>query len=239
MSSARYASHLALPQIGPEGQARLARAHVLLVGLGGIGAPAALYLAGAGIGRLTLADFDRVAETNLSRQLLYGPGDVGLRKTEVAARRLAEINPDCDIDTLEQRVTAAALVERAADVWIDTSDNYATRLACNEAALRLGQRWVMAAALRFEGQLAVFTQLGDEACYRCLYGDAAETLEDCAGAGVFAPAAGIMGLAGAAQAMALITGLEPVRGLHLFDATTLGWQALATRRRPDCPACGG
>lgn len=245
MENARYASHLALPQIGEKGQQALRRSHVVVIGLGGIGAPAALYLAGAGVGRLTLADFDRVAESNLPRQVLYRPGDEGRRKVAVAAERLAECNPDTRVTQIDRRVNADLLRESAsdADVWIDASDNYATRLACNEAALASSRPWIMAAAIRFEGQLACFrpdqAEPQDRPCYRCIYGQAAETLEDCAGAGVFSVAAGTMGLAAAGQAMALVCGLPVPLGLHLYDALSLSWHTLTTARQQGCPACSG
>ncbi|MDJ0654548.1 MAG: HesA/MoeB/ThiF family protein [Xanthomonadales bacterium] len=238
----RYQSHQALPEFGPVGQERLQSARVALLGLGGIGGPAAMYLAAAGVGRITLCDFDRVSESNLSRQILFTPSDLDRPKTEAAAERLSQLNPDVQLSTVDRRMNAESIADllKDQDLLIDASDNFATRLAANQACVDRRKPWVMSAAVRFEGQLAVFRpDQGDEPCYRCLYQATPDTLEDCAGAGVFSTAAGTLGLAAAGQAMSLLAGIPVTRGLHLFDAKTMTWTTLRGRRDPNCQVCVG
>ena len=236
----RYAAHLALPSIGADGQARIAAAHVAVIGLGGLGCPATLYLAAGGVGALTLCDFDRVSESNLTRQLLYGPDDVGQRKVEIAASALARLRPDLVLQTQTRRVGAeeALMIADRADLVLDASDNFATRLHINRACLAHRIPWVMGAAVRAEGQLMTFRpDLEDTPCYRCVYGDAPDQLEDCAGAGVFGPVTGIIGSAMAAHALTLLAGKEPDQRFMALDAGTWEWQGLRARRKPDCEDC--
>ncbi|MDX1570091.1 MAG: HesA/MoeB/ThiF family protein [Xanthomonadales bacterium] len=236
----RYAAHEALPAIGTEGQDRISASHVAVIGLGGLGCPATLYLAAGGIGRLTLCDFDRVAESNLSRQLLYGPDDVGQFKVDIAARSLLRLRPDLEIEREKQRVGAVEAQELAAgaDLVLDASDNFATRLHVNKACLQQRTPWVMGAAVRTEGQLMTFRpDLPDRPCYRCVYGDAPDQLEDCAGAGIFGPVTGIIGSAMAAHALTLLAGGDPGNRFMALDAATWEWQGLKSRRKPDCEDC--
>lgn len=237
----RFAAHRALPAIGAAGQARIAQARIVLVGLGGLGCAAAQYLASSGAGRLTLCDFDRVERSNLARQVLYGPADVGRRKTAAAADRLAALNPDVHLDTLEQRVDAEAARQLLLqhDLAIDASDNYGTRLAINQASLATGRPWVMGSCIRLEGQFAFFPGRGEAPCYRCIYGQAPETLEDCPGAGIFAPVAGVVGAAMAHAALLCVAGAPLAPGLQLLDAAGWNWRTVKARRQPNCPACGG
>ncbi|MEM9304668.1 MAG: HesA/MoeB/ThiF family protein [Pseudomonadota bacterium] len=233
---------VALPDFGPDAPARLAASRVLLVGAGGLGCPIAQYLVAAGIGALTLVDFDTVAAGNLGRQVLYSPKDVGQRKVDVARASLARQNPNVAITVRPERADAASLpgLLEDVDLAIDASDNFGTRLAMNDACLAAGQDWIMGAATRSEGQF-VFLPASDARapCYRCIYGEAADVLEDCAGGGVLGPVTGLVGSAVAALALQVLAGQVPRPALHLVDANGWEWRSLGVSRRVDCTACGG
>lgn len=237
----RDARHLALPQIGAEGQRRIAGGTVLLIGVGGIGCASAMYLASSGIGRLMLCDFDTVDETNLGRQILYGPGDTGELKSEVAASRLRKINPIVDFVSIPERLTGAALVDAVvqADVVLDGSDNFTTRFQVNDACVVSARRLITGAAIRLEGQLAVFgPDYSVSPCYRCLYIEADESLENCAGNGVLAPVPGVVGTIMAAETLKYLAGVDTAAPiLRLYDAAATEFRHLAIRKRSDCPAC--
>lgn len=239
---ARYARHLALPQLGPAAQSRLAAARVFVVGLGGLGSVASLYLAGAGVGELVVNDFDRVDATNLPRQLLFTPADVGAFKADVTAAKLRTANPGVDVTPLNQRLGAdelAAAVARC-DLVLDCTDNFATRVAVNAACVRARRPLVSGAAIRFEGQVAVFTSLGGEGpCYRCLYAEEDENLANCAGQGIFAPVAGTVGAVMAGEALKLLAGLTTgLRDrLWIHDGLAGDGRIIAIRRNPACLAC--
>jgi adenylyltransferase/sulfurtransferase len=238
----RYARHLALADVGADGQARIAAATILIVGLGGLGCPAAQYLAGAGVGRLILNDFDRVDRSNLPRQILFGDADIGELKVTAAARALARLNPAVAIETLPQRLDDAELAAAVAraDSVLDCTDNFATRLALNRAAVAAGRPLVSGAALRFEGQIAVFENRPGDPCYRCVYSEDDELLGDCAGNGVLAPVPGVIGCLMAVAALGLaVTGHSAQNGrLSLWDAVCGSWQTIALARDPACPVCG-
>jgi len=237
----RYSAHLPLAGIGESGQARIRDSHVALVGVGGLGCAAAQYLVSSGIGELTLCDFDRVAESNLSRQILYRAADLGRAKVEVAAEVLQALNPETNIDTRAKRMTGSNMHSLFAecDFVIDASDNYGTRLAVNCSTLSLKIPWLMASCIRLEGQLMLLRpDLPAQPCYRCAYGEAPETLEDCPGAGIFAPVAGITGISAAHFALACLAGLPVPQGLHLFDATHWNWQSLKINKNSACEDCG-
>jgi adenylyltransferase/sulfurtransferase len=240
--SKRYARQIALADVGAEGQAKLGRARMLVVGLGGLGCPAALYLATSGVGRLVLNDFDTVDETNLPRQILYGPGDVGAPKVEAAKRRLAVLNPEIEIVCMPERLDAAALDAAVAgvDVVLDGTDNFAARFAVNKACVARGVPLVSGAAVRVEGQIAVFPNRGDGPCYACLYNDEDEWLGDCQGNGVLAPVPGVIGTLMAEEALKLVLGWESAlrNRLLLWDAKRGEWQSVALKRDPDCVVCG-
>lgn len=238
----RYARHLSLPGVGADGQARLAESSVLIVGLGGLGCPAATYLAAAGVGRILVNDFDRVDVTNLQRQTLYRDGDAGRGKAEVAAERLVQLNPGVQIVTLPARLDQAALRAKVAtcDVVLDGSDNYGTRFSVNEACLSARRPLVSGAAIRFEGQLAVFrNDLPEAACYRCLYDEQGDDMETCTGGGILGPVAGVIGTVMAVETLKLILGIgEPVQGrLLLYDGLQGRWRQVSLKQDPACPAC--
>jgi len=238
----RYARHLALAEVGAAGQERLARSSILIVGLGGLGCPAAQYLASSGVGRLLLNDYDRVDRSNLPRQVLFGEADVGRLKVEAAADSLARLNPALTIEALAERLDDEGLeaaVARAGIV-LDCTDNFMTRLAINRAAVAGGKPLVSGAALRFEGQIAVFENRPGEPCYRCLYSEEDELLGNCEGNGVLAPVPGVIGTLMAVDALQLaITGHSAQNGsLRIWDALTGVWQSIRLARDPDCPVCG-
>lgn len=237
----RDARHLALPQIGAAGQQRIRRGTALLIGVGGIGCAAATYLTSSGIGRLMLCDFDTVDETNLGRQVLYGPGNIGELKAEVATSRLRKVNPDVNVVAMPLRLNNAELAEAVgkADVVLDGCDNFSTRFQVNDACVAAGRRLITGSAIRFEGQLAVFgPNYSESPCYRCLYVEADESLGNCAGNGVLAPVPGVVGTIMAAEALKFLAGVDaaaPV--LRLYDAAATEFRHLAIRKRSECPAC--
>jgi len=240
----RYSRHILLPELGLEAQEKFAAANALVIGAGGLGAPVAQFLVAAGVGTLTLCDPDTVDLTNLQRQILYSTPDVGTAKVTAAKARLAAINPNVHIEALEARVgpsELASLVARA-DVVLDCSDNFATRHAVNRACVAAGVPLVSGAAIRFDGQVAVFdTRNPDSPCYHCLFGEG-EELEAtrCAVMGVFAPVVGIIGATQAAEALKLIAaaGLPLAGRLLLLDALTMTWREVRVPRDPQCPVCG-
>lgn len=235
----RYSRHILLPEIGLEGQMLVAAATVLLVGAGGLGCPAALYLGSAGTGRMIIADGDVVELTNLQRQIGFRNADIGRNKAHALAQRVLENNPGIAVDALAQRLESNALTEavQQADVVLDCSDNFATRHAVNRACVNLGKPLVSGAALGFSGQLAVFG--GNGPCYRCLFGTGEDAAPRCSETGVFAPLVGIMGAAQAAEALKLLIGIgETLAGrLLLFDALAATWREIRVPRDPACPVC--
>ena len=238
----RSARHIALPQIGAEGQARIESATALIIGVGGIGCATASYLACAGVGQLVLNDFDTVDETNLGRQILYGPDDIGQPKAAVAAARLAALNPDICLSVVAERLQGDDLdrAVRGVDVVLDGCDNFATRFQVNDAVVRGSTMLVSGAAIRFEGQLGVFgPDFSSSPCYRCLYREADESLDSCAGNGVLSPVPGVIGTMMAVEALKALAGLRTESGvLSVYDALATEWRRIRVPRRADCPACG-
>ena len=238
----RHARHIALPQVGAAGQERIGASSALLIGVGGIGCSAASYLAASGVGHVVLCDFDTVDATNLGRQILYGPDDVGQPKAEVAARRLGVINPDIRITAIAHRLDDAELRGQvaAADVVLDGCDNFATRFQVNDACVEQSTCLISGAAIRLEGQVAEFGPDYDASpCYRCLYKEADESLENCAGNGVLSPVPGAIGALMAVEALKYLAGIESRRGvLRLFDAVSGEFRAVGVKKRADCSACG-
>lgn len=237
----RDARHIALPQVGIDGQARIADGTVLLIGLGGIGCATATYLASSGVGQLLLCDFDTVDPTNLGRQMLYGPDDIGELKAILAAERLASINPEIQITPIIDRLGDAALAEAVsqADVVLDGCDNFATRFQVNDACVKAKRCLISGSAIRLEGQIAVFGPDYDSSpCYRCLYQEADESLENCAGNGVLAPVPGVIGTVMAVEALKYLAGIDVRRGvLRLYDASSGDFQSVSVEKRSDCPTC--
>ncbi len=237
----RDARHLALEQVGDDGQQRIAAGTVLLIGAGGIGCAAATYLASSGVGHLVIADFDTVDASNLGRQVLYTPDDVGKRKVEVAAKRLGALNPDIRITAITERLQGEALAEAVAssDVVLDGCDNFATRFQVNDTCVAAGRRLISGAAIRLEGQMAVFGPDYETApCYRCLYAEADESMDSCAGNGVLSPVPGVIGTMMAVEALKYFAGIESdTSSLHLYDAAATEFQSLRIQKREDCPAC--
>lgn len=240
----RYGHHILLPQIGIEGQERLGRAHALVVGVGGLGGPAALYLAAAGIGRLTIADPDHVELSNLQRQIVLRSADLGRPKVEVAGAALGALNPLVEVHPVHERLTGAGLRERvaAADVVLDASDNFATRFEVNAACVASATPLVSGAAIRLEGQVAVFrARRGAGPCYRCLYAEGAPAREACSERGVFGPLVGVIGSLQAAEALHILRGAHaPLEGRVLIvDLAHGDWRTLRLPADPACPVCGG
>jgi adenylyltransferase/sulfurtransferase len=239
----RYARHLSLPQVGRDGQERLKAARVLLVGVGGLGSPAGLYLAAAGVGTLGLVDHDVVEFSNLQRQIMHATSDVGRSKLASAAARLADINPAVRIERHETRLTSANALELLAnyDVIVDGSDNFPTRYLVNDACVLLGKPDVYGSIFRFEGQAAVFWAARGP-CYRCLYRDPPppELVPSCAEGGVLGVLPGIVGSIQAVETIKLILNAgEPLVGrLLLFDALRMSFRALTLDKDPACPVCG-
>jgi len=239
----RYSRHLTLQEVGVAGQLRLRSSRVVIVGAGGLGSPAAIYLAAAGIGRLGLVDFDRVEESNLQRQVLYSAGDVGQAKVDCAARRIAELNPHVDVRRHALRLTAenAAELLGGYEVVIDGTDNFATRYVINDACSELGIPNVHGSIFRFEGQASVFCT-ADGPCYRCLHPEPPPpgAMPNCAEAGVLGVLPGVIGTLQAIETIKLLLGRgDPLIGrLLLFDALEMKFRELKLRRAPDCPSCG-
>lgn len=241
----RYSRHILLDEIGIAGQERLLAAHALIIGAGGLGCPAALYLASAGVGKLTLVDDDTVDHTNLQRQILHSTARVGMPKVESARLALAEINPLIQVAARQERVTPdnlTALVA-AADVVLDCSDNFATRHALNRACVALRKPLVSGAAVRFDGQLSVYDfRQADVPCYHCLFPEGEDVEEiRCAVMGVFAPLTGIVGAAQAMEALKLLSQTGEVLSgrLLLLDGLTMNWRTIKFRQDPQCPVCAG
>ncbi len=240
----RYSRHILLDEVGVEGQERIMQGRALLIGLGGLGSPAALYLATAGVGHLTLVDDDRVDLTNLQRQIVHTEARVGQAKVDSAREALLAINPGLQITTLKARVDATHLNALVADVDVvlDCSDNFATRHALNAACVRHGVPLVSGAAIRFDGQLAVYNPKDDASpCYACVFPpDTAFEETRCATMGVFAPLVGIIGSMQAAEALKILSGAgDPAVGrLLMLDGRNMTWNDIRLPRNPDCPVCG-
>lgn len=240
----RYSRHILLPQIDIDGQERWMRSHALIVGAGGLGGPAALFLAAAGVGRLTIADADSVDLTNLQRQIIHGQNDIGRLKVESARDALGAINPEVEVVPLAARLEEPLLgdIVESADIVLDCSDNFSTRHAINAACVRHGKPLVSGAAVRFDGQIAVFDPRdGRQPCYHCLFPNQGEDRDmPCAVFGVFAPLVGVVGSLQAAEALKVLAGIgEPLTGrLLLIDLLTQHMRCIRVPRDPDCPVCG-
>jgi molybdopterin/thiamine biosynthesis adenylyltransferase len=239
----RYSRHILLDEIGIEGQQKLLAAHALVIGAGGLGSPAALYLASAGIGRITLVDDDTVELTNLQRQIAHSTGRIGQLKAESAKLALHQINPEIEVVALAERANPARLLElvQTASVVLDCSDNFATRHAVNRACVAHKVALVSGAVIRFDGQVSVFDpRHGDLPCYACLFPED-QAFEDaaCSSMGVFAPLVGIVGAMQAAEALKLVLaiGTSLAGRLLLLDGLNMEWTSIGIARNPACPVC--
>lgn len=240
----RYSRHLLLDEIGIEGQQRLLDASALIIGAGGLGSPVALYLASAGVGRITLVDHDTVSLTNLQRQIAHDMASLDRPKVESAAARMAALNPQVQVRPMAVRADDALLDAEVpqADVVIDCTDNFATRHRVNAACVRHGRPLVSGAAIGFDGQISVYdSRHRDQPCYACLF-PPESGFEDaaCSTMGVFAPLVGIVGSMQAAEALKLLAGIgEPLAGrLLMLDGRRMQWSEIAMQRDAQCPVCG-
>lgn len=241
----RYSRHILLDEIGIEGQQALLAGRALVIGAGGLGSPAALYLASAGIGQLTLVDDDTVDLTNLQRQIAHTTARVGQPKALSARQALLELNPGIEVVALAERLDGARLAQlvAGADVVLDCTDNFATRHAINRACVAARVPLVSGAVIRFDGQVSVFDQRGADApCYSCLF-PADQPFEDvaCATMGVFAPLVGVVGAMQAAEALKLVMGIgvSLAGRLLMLDGLRMEWSSIRIGRNPACPVCGG
>ncbi|MFT4196071.1 HesA/MoeB/ThiF family protein [Ottowia sp.] len=240
----RYSRHVLLDELGIEGQQRLLDAHALIVGAGGLGSPAALYLASAGVGRITLVDDDAVDLTNLQRQIMHTEARIGQPKVASARQAIAALNPDVQVRAVARRADAALLDELVAEagVALDCSDNFATRQALNLACVRRRRPLVSGAAIGFDGQVAVYDPRRDDSpCYACVFPPEAVVEEvRCATMGVFAPLVGVVGALQAAEALKLLAGVGAglAGRLLMMDLRRTGFTEVRLRRQADCPVCG-
>jgi molybdopterin/thiamine biosynthesis adenylyltransferase len=238
----RYSRQIRVNGIGAEGQARILSSRVLVVGMGGLGSPAALYLAAAGVGTLVVSDFDRVEESNLQRQIIHRQADIGEHKALSAKRALEALNPGCHVIAKDWELDEAELTEEiaAADLVLDCSDNFATRFALNRACVAGRTPLVSGAAIRREGQIITFIPGLGGPCYQCLYPAGLENEESCAMEGVLAPVVGVIGSMQALQGVLVLAGQgEQMAGrLLLFDAGAMEWRSLKVPRDPGCTVCG-
>lgn len=239
----RYSRHILLDELGIEGQQRLLQSHALIVGAGGLGSPAALYLGSAGVGRITVVDHDRVDATNLQRQIAHNLDRIGQPKADSTRQAIAALNPDVEVTPISQKADDATLdaLVRSADVVLDCTDNFATRHAINRACVAHQKPLVSGAAIRFDGQVSVFdARRADSPCYACVFPDTATFEEErCATMGVFAPLVGIIGAMQAAEALKLLCGIgEPLTGrLLMLDGRAMAWNDIRLGRDTACPVC--
>lgn len=238
----RYSRQIMLPEVDIEGQERLRQARVLIIGMGGLGSPAAMYLAAAGVGHLVIVDFDRVDLSNLQRQIIHGMPDLDRSKAESARETLLALNPLIQVTAIDHALEDQALLEqvRVADVVVDASDNLSTRFAINKACVQVKTPLVSGAAIRMEGQVLVYQPSQIEApCYRCLYRSEEQIAETCSETGILGPVVGIIGSLQAVEAIKLIVGRGKTltSRLLLLDAHAMEWHSIALRKNPTCPVC--
>lgn len=239
----RYNRHIMLPQVGFKGQQKLHNAHALIIGLGGLGSPAAMYLASAGVGQLTLVDDDKVELTNLQRQIVHRCQNIGAKKVESAKTNLLEINPHINITTIAERLDEKSLEQQVklADVVLDASDNFATRFLINKVCVAQRKPLVSGAAIQFEGQVCVFdSRKNNSPCYSCLYPATGEDDATCSENGILAPVVGIIGSMQALEAIKIICDIGEllIGRLLLLDALSLQWRTMNFKKDPNCPVCG-
>jgi len=238
----RYSRQIMLPSMDIAGQERLLNSRVLIIGLGGLGAPAAMYLAAAGVGRLVLVDFDKVDLSNLQRQIIHTTERIGVSKVESARQTLLALNPEITIETFDRILEESALREQIeqSDLVIDASDNFTTRFAINAACFSSNTPLVSGAAIRMEGQVSVFLGKPGGPCYQCLYPEAGQMDETCSANGVLAPLVGIIGSIQATEAIKVLTeiGTSLNGRLLILDALHMEWRSLKLKPDPECQVCG-
>ncbi len=236
-----YSRQIRLPQIGEQGQQRLLDSRALIIGMGGLGSPAAMYLAAAGVGHLVISDFDRVEPSNLQRQIVHRAVDIGEAKAESASRTLRALNPDVEITGIDWQFDDDELEEqvRLGDVVLDCSDNFPTRFAVNAACVKTKTPLVSGAAIRMEGQATTFLPDDKSPCYRCLYREEGAEYESCAAEGILAPMVGVIGTIQAVEAIKVLAGTgETLCGrLLLFDGNAMEFHTVKLPRDPKCPVC--
>lgn len=238
----RYSRQIMLPQIDLDGQDKLLQSHVVIIGLGGLGSPVAMYLAAAGVGHLTLVDFDQVDLSNLQRQILHSTADIGKNKTQSAVESLEDLNPEIRLSTINDKMEFDTCLElfKTADVIIDATDNFDSRFLINKACVHSKTPLVMGAAIRMEAQVSVFLNDDNSPCYRCLYRDeASNETESCSETGILAPVTGVIGSIQALEAIKIITntGKSLSNRVLIFDAMELHWREIRLNKDPDCPVC--
>jgi molybdopterin/thiamine biosynthesis adenylyltransferase len=237
----RYSRQIMLPQVDAAGQEKLLDATVLIIGMGGLGSPAAMYLASAGVGHLIIIDDDNVELSNLQRQIIHTTGDIGRSKIDSAYDRLKQINPEITITKFKQRATEASLNDLVpnVDIVLDGCDNFETRFTVNRVCVTHQKPLVSAAAIRFEGQVSVFMYDGDSPCYHCLYKEGDEELQTCSENGVLAPVTGLVGSIQAIETIKVLLGIgETLSGkLLLVDVLTMEFRTMKLRKDPECMVC--
>ncbi|MFK5949607.1 MAG: molybdopterin-synthase adenylyltransferase MoeB [Methylococcales bacterium] len=238
----RYSRQIMLPQVDIEGQQKLLDAKVLIIGAGGLGSPASIYLASAGIGKITIYDDDVVDLSNLQRQITHYTDDIGTAKVISTQQTIKKINPEVKVIAVKQRLEGKQLLEEVknADIVLDCCDNFTTRFAINTACVQHKTALVSGAAIRFEGQVSVFTPgINNSPCYNCLYSDTDEEMQNCATNGVISPITGIVGSIQALEAMKLILGIgKTLTGrLLLLDGLSMQWNEMKLRKNEQCPTC--
>ena len=237
----RYSRQIMLPQLDVAGQQKLLDSTALLMGMGGLGSPVALYLAAAGVGHLILVDFDEVEISNLQRQILHSTNDIGKSKVDSAQQTLADLNPEVKVTTINKKLESKDVINycNQADIVIDGTDNFDTRFIINEACVKTGTPLVSGAAIRMEGQLSVFMNDGTGPCYRCLYREEGEEELRCSENGVLAPVVGVIGSMQAVEAIKVLAGIgETLNGrLLVMDALHMEMRTLKLKKDPQCPVC--
>ena len=238
----RYARRIRLTQIGEKGQQAILDASALIVGVGGLGSPAAMYLAAAGIGKLVLSDFDIVETSNLQRQIIHNNSSVGENKVDSGRQTIQALNPECAVEVIGYQLEAEELkqVIESVDIVLDCCDNYPTRFEVNRYCVETATPLVTGAAIRLEGQIMNYQPAADSACYQCLYTHAYGNEESCELEGVLGPVVGVIGTLQAVQTLLILAGQgeEMVNRLLLFDALAMQWQSVTLPKNPKCPICG-
>lgn len=237
----RYSRQIKLPQIGQKGQQKILNSSVLIIGMGGLGSPSAMYLAAAGIGHLIISDFDVVEESNLQRQIIHQTKNIGDLKAHSARQTLQQINPECEVEMIDHELDDEELEEtiKKVDIVLDCSDNFPTRFAVNRYCVNSKTPLVSAAAIRMEGQILCVIPEVDGPCYQCLYNKQYENAQTCEMEGVLGPVVGVMGTLQALNSLLILTGhTEQITGkLMLFDGLNMQWQQVQVPRNPQCPVC--